>query len=133
MYPRDAELLWAAVVSVSIKHAQAPDTKRKELPQARYSPEDASVLWALVADVRNEHHIQKLQERSGGGKARFEVAKSMVLTQYAKHYSWSIERRNFYSSVISTYFSWSHHGIPEEAQRLIDAVRTLPSSARALW
>ena len=125
MYPHEEQLLWAAIVHVSVKHAQASDKDREKRPQATYASGDVSTLWSLVCDVREEYSLQQLDARSGGPNQDFMKAKSVVFVRRMEKDQFSDEKRNFYSSVVSTYLGWDYRGISKEAERLAKAVGAL--------
>jgi hypothetical protein len=57
--------------------------------------------------------------------ADFQAIKSKVLVKECEA-GLSLEKRNFYSSVIATFFSWHYHGTPASRAILANLIASFP-------
>jgi hypothetical protein len=117
----EQRLLWAAIVWVSLKYHSGTDAEKKKRPQCTYQADDGKVLGRLIKTIRRNYAVDQLDERS----AQFQTIKAKVL-QTARDDGLTLEKRNYYSSVIATFFSWLYHGTPASRATIINLVASFP-------
>ena len=118
----EQRLLWAAIVWVTLKyHSDPPEAKTKR-PQHPYQTGDGIKIGGLIKTIRRIYGA----DQHNGHSANFQVIKSRVLEQECKA-GLSLEKRNFYSSVIATFFSWLNHGTPASRAQLVNLIASFPA------
>ena len=120
-------LLWAAVVWVSLQYQNETTTKKVRRPQQVYQQDDGKIIGRLIVEIRRQLGGERF-DRSG---IKFQTVKARVL-QSRMNEGLSVEKRNFYSSVIATFFSWTYHGTPESRREIVNLIASFPPPPRNL-
>lgn len=118
----EQRLLWAAIVSVSLKYHSETDATKAKRPQYTYETDDGKWIGELIKLIREKYNADQLDNRS----ANFQTIKARVLQQAMKD-GLTLEKRNFYSSVIATFFSWFYHGTPASRAAFVNLIASFPA------
>lgn len=116
--PTDQDLLWRSIVWVLFLYGQLPQEKKEKRPIRGYRTADGKRISFIIKLIKRRYAA------AFGGKIEpdFKTIKESILSDSTEKHQWSIETRNFYSSVVSTYFKWSQEGISKEKQQKLDFI-----------
>lgn len=123
----EQRLLWAAIVSVSLQYHLSTADEKEKRPQQGYEPHDGKRIGNLIKEIRRQYDCDRLDR---GKTPNFQAIKAKVLQQ-EMNAGLSLEKRNFYSSVIASFFSWRHHGTPHKRDELAAMIAALPPPPKA--
>ncbi len=112
-------LLWRCILWVQYEHSQKTVEQQAQRPQRCYQPDDGKRISGLIKKIKQAYYSQKMEP---GSLVNFDRCKKEILNTQALDTAWDVSTRNFYSSVISTYFSWSYHGIPQTITVQLEAL-----------
>lgn len=121
----DEKLLWASLVYVSLNYAMKKPATQAKRPMQCYEPGDGQRIWKAIREVSRRYDLDKCDEAAGGRKPDFQVSKGIVLQKLMAE-GLSRPKRNFYSSVISTFVSWHRYGTIEKRKEVLEIIKSLP-------
>lgn len=118
------ELLWKSIFWVLYQYANKTATEQLERPIRGYQPDDGKVASMVIRTIRKDYFIKMGLWKSGlAEKPDFEHLKDVVVTSLMNERGWSMDTRNYFSSVAATYITWDAQGIAADHQlRLTEIV-----------
>ena len=109
----DDLLLRIAVVRVHMREYKDPERPVRRYDRKR---DDLAALKGLVTELNAQYseEIRVLRAKRDQSSPNFETLKDKILKDEEGNYRWDLETRNFYSSVLGTFFSLPKNLKPDE-------------------
>lgn len=120
--PINRELLWQAIFWVLYKYSKKRPATKKRRPICGFRPSDGNIAGVLVKAIRMVLHYEIAAHKEGGPSPDFERLKSRVADSHQEKNDWTLQQRNYYASVATTYITWERDGIDPTTKKELKIV-----------
>lgn len=116
--PHVAQVLWGAVVSVSMEN---------EWSSPPFQEGDGKLIHDLIKKVEQGYYAAKESAGRRSTDIQPVLQKTLAINGYEG------ERKDFFAKVIGTYLSWMYHGTPEKRQKILAIIMSLPPAPHSVF